>query len=188
MVVFPITGNNGLAETSIEIPPNLVSPNTFSADCAVALVKNDTPLLRFVQLHAVQDGVATKVLHVRYSWEAFKRQLVANIALCERIEATASAWRLRSTPLGHYAELARNVASNENLQSLTLDADFDYMANHGSRSSTMHLSLDPRELVAMARGTHKQLRMTAQVSITIPSAALVDMIRSWNTLAEEIGL
>ncbi len=182
-MLVQVQARPGHVEMTTQIHAGITSSNVFAADCAVALERLGSPTFRFVQLHPVKDDVAARILHVRFTWEAFRRQAKIVLPFREKVEAAleATAAPSEASP-GRFAALARSVTTDASTQSLILDADFDYTAHHGSRCSILYLDMDPRETAGAAQGRLEEIRIQAVVSVTLPSVALIDMITSWESM------
>ena len=156
---------------------------TFHADCADAVMRHGTPVLRFVQLDPVKEA-ATRVLVVRYDADVFAERSASN----ESFRTGLHSWLKAQgrTIDGCYQELAAKALGQmgDGVSTAMIDADFEIAYRAGNRAGLTFLSTHGADRLALAQGEAEEIPVSATIEVAMMALPMTELFDAWKELVE----
>jgi hypothetical protein len=176
-VVRDGAGNLGL---QIDTTTVRAAEHTFAVQCGFARKSYELCELVFVQMNPFDDTKLARVALVRYSPDRFLERARQNEHFRRQIEGLRSAG---SVP-GDFTRLAQAAKPpSDQVPSAMVEAECEVMVRVGSRAAIVFFQANAAELIAADAGRVSSISLMPQLEVTMPVAALADLLGMWKEIA-----
>jgi hypothetical protein len=156
---------------------------TWAAECARACVRHGSPELQFAQLSPVAEKVMSRLIVVRYERDRFvQRPQEGNEEFRQTLEKLVGDRYER----GYFSNLIAGAGLPDAQQSVLIDSDAEMISYAGGRGSILFLSAPARDFHSLQTGKRDDLLFSADLEVTLPCEALLDLLDSWNAVAKAL--